>query len=443
MRTLEKINQSKTVFAVLLALIFLFMLVCNYLTPYLMDDFAYMYNVGNPEPERIESIGQIVSSMQAHRFLLNGRIVAHSIVQMFMMFPKAVFNIANAAVFTLQIFLLYCLANHKKERNNLLIPALFGALWCFEVKFGSINLWMDGSVNYLWATTICILYLIPFLNRFFDGKRISQTVLQILYLIFSFLMGAYSENSSFAVMVIAVALVIWMMVKKEKVEWYFYASIVLAVIGYLYMVSAPATHTLHETKWDIASLGNQFADTVKQYKNALPLLILLLVLFIHAIADRMDKTVLIRAGVFFAGSLISNFVMMAASYYPDRSTATPFVFLILANATLIAEMFRGKRKVQMICLLSAMLLASCFEWVIGLKDIYTCNRKVNENKEWIYAALEEGKTEVVVPVVNAETKYSALYEISYLNKEDTEAYPNDCIKWYYGLDSILGCEPEK
>ena len=88
----------------LLAAIFLLMLVLNFLTPMVSDDYAYCFSF--VDWERIESVGEIFPSMKMHREYANGRIVAHFFAQLFLLLPKAIFNVINALVTTAIFFIM-------------------------------------------------------------------------------------------------------------------------------------------------------------------------------------------------------------------------------------------------------------------------------------------------------------------------------------------------
>lgn len=84
-----KILLSKRAYAAALALLFIFMLALNFLTPYQADDFAYHFSFDTGE--RIESISDIFPSLAAHTQTMNGRVIAHFFVHLFELLPKAVF----------------------------------------------------------------------------------------------------------------------------------------------------------------------------------------------------------------------------------------------------------------------------------------------------------------------------------------------------------------
>ena len=101
---LRKGNQSAKLEIAGLFCIFLILLLCNVLTPFLVDDFNYLYSFKHRE--RIADVADIIPSMLAHASTMNGRLFAHGLVQLFGMLPNSFFDVINAVMFTLQIFLI-------------------------------------------------------------------------------------------------------------------------------------------------------------------------------------------------------------------------------------------------------------------------------------------------------------------------------------------------
>ena len=98
-----KITKDKKPICFILLAVFLFMTLLSFLTPMIADDYSYSFSFA--DYSRIESVGDIVGSMAAHRETINGRVIAHSMVQFFLMLPKAVFNISNGLAASLFVFL--------------------------------------------------------------------------------------------------------------------------------------------------------------------------------------------------------------------------------------------------------------------------------------------------------------------------------------------------
>ena len=98
-------NKNRTIKNIIILLsIFAVMLYMNFLTPLYADDYQYQFSWAN-RTIRIQNISQLVSSIKAHYYVMNGRVVVHALDQFFLMIGKNKFNIINAFGFTMLIYL--------------------------------------------------------------------------------------------------------------------------------------------------------------------------------------------------------------------------------------------------------------------------------------------------------------------------------------------------
>ena len=164
-----KFLSSRKAAVIVSALIFVFLFVLNCLTPYHVDDFVYHFRFDNSEP--LEHIADIIPSMAAHAQLFNGRLVVHSLVQLFELLPKPVFNIVNAGMFVLLILLMERFIFFGKTGSALHILLIFCAVFVLMPVFGEVCLWLDGSVNYLWAIVFNLLFIYPYFRLFNSGEK--------------------------------------------------------------------------------------------------------------------------------------------------------------------------------------------------------------------------------------------------------------------------------
>lgn len=186
--------------------ILLLLFIYNYLTPLIADDFWYMFSFA--DGARIRSIGDIVPSMIAHAYTMNGRWVAHTLVQFFGMFPLVVFDLVNAVMFTAYIALVYKLSANVSD-NRLLIPAIFCLVWLYHPDFSGSILWQDGACNYLWSAVFGLLFITRYINTCIYGRTSGGKLGNILFVLLSFFFGNYSENISFACIFMAMLAMAW------------------------------------------------------------------------------------------------------------------------------------------------------------------------------------------------------------------------------------------
>lgn len=102
---LGKYNRNLAIFRICLLLLWGIMFVLNKYTYFAADDYSYMNSFA--DSERIRSVFDIFPSMYAHMFSMNGRLVAHFFVRLFLMLPPWIFDIVNASMFLFLIMGVY------------------------------------------------------------------------------------------------------------------------------------------------------------------------------------------------------------------------------------------------------------------------------------------------------------------------------------------------
>ena len=111
-------RQSKLrrrLFGAAAALVCLWMLLLNVLTPYIADDFtfAYAFDTGL----RLHSLPQLIKSLAYHYYEWSGRVVVKFFAQGFTMLPKFVFDLCNAAAYLGLGLVIYRLAAGRRRNH--------------------------------------------------------------------------------------------------------------------------------------------------------------------------------------------------------------------------------------------------------------------------------------------------------------------------------------
>ena len=434
---LQKLNSSPKVIGAIALAIFLIMLFCNFNTDLVADDFRYCFSF--MDDSRIDSIGDIFPSMAAHRHSMNGRVVPHYLVQLFLMLPKAVFNIINAAVFAALTLLIYFIGKGRLQHNALLLACVFGLIWLLQPEFGQVYLWLDGAVNYLWAAFVCVAYLIPWVRSFLYGEEDFSPAGIAVYAVFSLIVGAFSENASVALifmnMLFIFLRIVW---DKKKVSCWMWLSMASAFVGFMYMMLAPAESINKSAEFSIGVLFSNFVETGMFYLRFWPLLISFALFYYLAVKSGLDQRVRVLALIFLLASLAGHFVLTFAMYCAGRSTFIGLILLICANALLFSPLFETGCK-KLLCLLCAACLCFTVYWgYVGVRDIQRTHYLLGFNEQIILDALAAGEKDIQVPRPYAQTKYSALEGLAYLNTEDVTDWPNVYMAKYYGADTMIG-----
>ncbi len=426
----NKINSSKKTFALSVVVIFAIMLILNFWTDYCADDYVYHFNFYTGE--KITGLITLAQSLYKHYFALNGRLAPHLLVQIFMQMPKFVFNFINAAVFTGLLLLIERLYSNGKKKNTLLLLALFSAIWVFQPAFGQINLWLDGSCNYLWSVFFATMYLTVHIRNFEGKDLLNSLPKKIFFLVFSLYVGGYSENTCAAMIGTSFLLMLLTkFYKKRKVSIWYIIGWLLSVAGYIFMAMSPAG-ARNKLVTDLAMILKRFGEVNTKLLTIAPIWILWLVLMIVSLLTKRDKDRIILSSLFMICSLAASYIMVMSTYFADRSMASITVFMIIADFILLSEMTLPKIGNIAVCTASlALSLYTLIPGYFGVMSIHRLHIYMTENIETVEAAAEAGESEVYIPMIRSTSKYTALNGLGYLIEDPTD-FPNYRFGRYYG-----------
>lgn len=426
-----KYNNSKKIQRFILLFIFVLLLFCNFFTPIFADDYVYHFRFDNWE--RVDDVTDIVPSMIAHAHTFNGRVVAHSLVQLFELLPKPVFNVVNAALFILMLWLSFFFVQGKKI-NNLLLLMLFGAVWIFFPAFGEVCLWLDGSINYLWAICAGLVFLRAYFLKYTESRCLKPWQ-GIGIMLLGFISGAFQETMAVAVFVMCLAFVLLTrFYKKEKVELYWYIALLFYFAGILFMALQPAEMSVKSLGMDFTALYKSFINMLHMFKlYALPVFVYT-VAFVLCVMNGKERGKIVLSLVFALGFVCANGVMVLATIYPVRCAAPAVLFLIIADAILLCELFADYRKIFM-CLCAVTALCVAFWCTYGAVDIVSTGIQMMANERTIMEGKLQGQQDFELPYAYASTKYSVAHG---LTCPEPEIWANDYMSHYYGVSSIRG-----
>ena len=435
-------KENKPICFILLA-VFLVMTVLSFLTPMIADDYSYCFSFA--DYSRIESVGDIIESMEAHRETINGRIIAHSMVQFFLLLPKAVFNTANGLAAALFVFLisLYSDPGHEKKNAFVLAIAVL-ALWYFVPQFGEVFLWLDGAFSYGWAMLLSLLFVLPFYREFCGARRKARSWAKVLFVVFGFIAGAYSESISLAMLFIAFCLSAGILVQKRKVPPFLAAAFAAAVLGYLFLMLSPSELGGRAGEFSLSAIARSFEYAVELTEMHLGRLYCVFMLILAAAIEaeltkpkgERDFRPVVFAVIAFLGGLVSIAVFAFAKYFPNRAMCASSCWTITAGTVLLAGMFERRR--AFVSGLAGILAALfVFSFVLGVLDVAVVYKKSNERLAQIAEAKVNGETSIVLEKFAADTKYSPAYELTDIAEGENE-WPNDAIASYFGFETVSG-----
>lgn len=429
----DRIGSFKYVSAALAA-IFLLMLVLNFLTPMVSDDYAYCFSF--VDWERIESVGEIFPSMKMHREYANGRVVAHFFAQLFLLLPKAVFNVVNALVTTAIFFIMLCICGFEKQGKSLfLLLGAFMLVWYFAPDYGQIFLWLDGSCNYSWAIFFSLLFLYPYFRLYSKGEAFPALWAIIVFLVISPLAGAYSESTSCAMLFMAFCFLVISRIRHKKTPVLLIIGFILAAAGFLYMMTSPieAGEKAVFSPGKILFNFNYIFMSFRYYQAGLHCVfaaVLVLALMLKA-----EKEKIVLAVLFYAGGFVSAAVFSFSTYFPPRALCSMSCYAALAIILLVSALWDKGQQQRLGMAAAVMGMLFIFELVTGVYDIARVYDQSVQREAIVAQAKAQGESHVALQAYSTLTKYSAPYGL-----EDVHEYSGNWVNMnmakYYEFEYI-------
>lgn len=431
---LERLDRSRLLRALLLLFLFALMLLCNSKTGMVADDYAYCFSFADGEP--VESLSDCFRSMAAHRQWMNGRVIAHFLVQLFLMLPKVLFNIANSLVFVGVLCLLARLAGREEEKSNFLLMGLFGLVWIFMPSFGQVILWLDGAVNYLWSGLFSLGMLTVYVKKFMDDRDLPRLG-RWMFPVWAFLTGAYSEPSATAVIFCCALLtLLGSLLNRQKPRCYLLLALLSACAGFLFMILAPGELLNKAGSMSLAGIVFGFVNAMVLYRKIWLLLVLYLAFAILAWQEGVELRRQLLALTLMLGSLAAVFVLAFAGHTEDRCACFGTLLIIGASGVLFPAVFKGRFRPVLYFGLAVCMLVTLYWGCLGLQDICESNAQREKNEQLILTARESGQDALELSPVNYGTRYSAGAGLMYLTP-DRENWLNAAMARYYGMDALV------
>lgn len=452
----HKINTS--IIAILCVFIFVFMLFVNSKTPLILDDYPYNFifleedefppdfeeSVSDSEffvtGEKITSINDIIKSMTAHYKTMNGRVVLHFIVQLMMLIGKPVFNVLNSFMYVIFLLLVYkhCIGKAKKSNNAVLFVLICVCIWTFNTSWGQFFVWMDGSINYLWSAVIRLTVLLAFRLYADDGKQKRPVLKTIFIVIGCAIAGATNENTSAAFIGMICLFMIYYRVKKFKIPAWSFLGLISALAGFAFMCLAPGNskRTDSLTNSLLSRIINIPMKAIFSFSVFLAIfLILAMLLYLNS---RKDKNYKISIGVIYIiGAFGGAFVMIAASYFPERAWFGLKNLCIIAVGCLVYQLKLTPVIYRQITLIAAVFWSvwaaiSCAHFT---RDAINIMNQHNERIEHIEEQKRLGNFDVYLAQIESKDERSPFYQYEWISAKD-DKWQNKAMAKYYGLNSI-------
>ena len=430
MELINKIKkiEKKTWIKIIFISIFLMMLVLNMITPLIADDYSYALNV---EHRKLSGIMDIVNFQIRHYLNWGGRTVAHTIAQLFLMMPKFIFDIFNSLIYTLLIGLIYKIAkgNNKDDKPCLLLGIHF-ILYFLTPVFGQNCIWLIGSCNYIWTTTLILLVVSQFVLK---GDK-KDSILRIIGMtILGIIAGWTNENTSFGLIVALSSILVINKIDKEKIYKWKISGLIGAIIGFITMIAAPGNFVRSaefvDNDFIIIKWIKRFVNCTLGFKEySLPLIIALIVLFTIYIYNHKKINKYVYA--FILAAVCSVYSMILSPEFPPRSWFGVIVFFAIAGMILVYNLDSIKNYfkpiiIDMIIVTSFIFAIDYFNLAI---DIYALRNTWKSRIEIINNS--NGEEPIVLYEYVSENSKNPNYGLADIGLEK-DGWPNEDIARYY------------
>ncbi len=424
--------------------------ILNVLTPLSADDFSYLYSFADTDRRlRITNLTQLFYSQLNHYVIMNGRTVAHTLAQLYLMWGKGVFNVINTAVFLLLGWAMQALMTGKKGFRLPLFLFSVAMLWYFTPLFGEDFLWLTGACTYLHCLLLVLLFLIPF-RRACDGDSRGGALRAALFFPFGILAGWSSENAALAMLVIAACFLIVLRLEHRPMRGWMFTGLAGGLAGFTLLMLAPGQWARVSYFGGTGSLLDWVWRGVIITLKAGVYLFFPALLFLVLVGWRLrqDKWSGLKAdwrrwlptAVFLLGTLASAYGMVVSPYFPPRVWDIILAFTVItvgSAATLCPDLRLSRRASRVACCL--VLAAAALTYGVAYCSISKTHADMAERTAYIEALLARGETEATVEPIRAYSKYNCYSKQGDLNPDSTYWY-NRYVAQYYGLEAIHSTE---
>lgn len=247
----SKKSSKKCELCITAVCIFLFMLLLESLAfRFMGDDYIYsfmweghsMYVPLSENARRIDSLSDILASGYSYYMTWGGRVIAQMLAMFFLWIGRPWFNLAMAAGIILLLFSIQWIA-HEGRITFALRPfeilMTFLCFWSFNINFPGTIVWIDGACNYFFPLLAVILFLLPYIHRYFmeDERRKSGYFIPLMFIL-GILAGDSNENTICWIGLSGLLYLVYYG-KQKKLEFWMVTGMVGLAMGYGLLMLSP------------------------------------------------------------------------------------------------------------------------------------------------------------------------------------------------------------
>ena len=445
--------------AIIMITIFIIMFDLNSLFPIYIDDWDYSFVYYTND--WLKNFWDVIPSMKTHYTMWGGRLVVHTILQEMLLAGSPWNDLFNSLMFAGYILLIYFIANKEKAIRPSLLLIIFFLTWFFQADMGESTLWLTGSANYLWGTSIILAFLYPFYsfyaNNFYthteyNSYEIKDTKLRcILFFICGMVAGWTNENMVVALgfMIVVFLFIVWK--TKHKIAKWTIWGLGGMCLGAILMLIAPGNFKRLKIEYGIRGIEGKpgfdyylenlqtLLDGIIQYLT-IPIIIFIVLIALYLWTGKREnkKERLITSFIFLTAFLVATFAMIASPVFPPRAWFGVITLFIVAVGVIYASLDFSKTYIQL--LVWIFIFIGCFQFVQtyteGRKELVRIRAIVDNRETQIKNQKADGKRDVIIKTEKFDKREDLIIPKIYDFPADTTHWMFQAYKHYHELNTI-------
>jgi hypothetical protein len=414
----------------------------NMLTPVWWDDFimsCFFTEWHVPRHSLLSSFSDVIISTYNMYQTWHGRSVADFLNFLFMFLKnKNIFNVCNTIVYFIFILLTgFHITGSLKKITALFFLFINILFWLLLSAWGQTLLWLTGSFNYLWTTTIILLFMIPFRKKIENISYRPYIIISFLWLIPGILAGWSVENSASGVFILLLAYFFWKKCKKEPVLTFEISGSIGFMIGFFMLIRA--RDIPFPGFWDLVK---NTAKVVSSFIiNDALLLGIIILLAIELTYFKKEHIAKVTYGYFFA-ALGSVATMILPGFYGGRSAFFTQVFLVITLLSLVIQMKQFIPGRYFIMMKIAIVLVFIPSFYTGSVDIGISFFYSEARERYILSEKQKGNLKIRVktpiPVYDSHNGMFNGIDVLFVSTDREYITHNSAKTTWYGIESLDG-----
>ncbi|SHE55393.1 DUF3329 domain-containing protein [Dysgonomonas macrotermitis] len=446
----NKRDIRKWILGIFFLTFFVLIFILNRMYPVHSDDWMYSFVFYEKPVRFVSSIGDIFVSQYNHYLYWGGRNVVHFIDQLLLLFSPLVREIINSLAFLGFIYIIYKIANARKEVSPYLFLFIAIVLWIGLPTFPQTVVWITGSANYLWGTLIALAFIYPYYNYYQTESLKNSVARNILFFIAGIFSGWTNENLSVALLFILFVFLLYFKIRHIRLPQWAVWGFIGALSGCAIMLAAPGNFIRAEGTNAAFNLDEKPFVDVLWFKarniyliyKYIPTVIGLIGAYVISVliywfGNKHTRNPKVVSGsvLFFMAAHVSAIAMIASPIFPVRASFCMHAFMIVSIAILYGDFVLDSRWKKMVNI--AMLAILCIWFVKVYESIYTPTHYLNQRYKVREEYIEEQKRKGVNDVVLTEPEIilPGQFDFEDITADDT-SWRNTICADYYKLNSI-------